>query len=261
MNKTINTINKGLEVIKAQKFEKIEEKVADLKDNFIMEQVKSFNVDLGNKTAQQTIQMWEVANSFTLATRGDRMELVKDLDEEDEEQLAEMTYYMEVERIASRMLSKAIRPITARTSEMLKAILKNDIVTFNGHMKAMFEVELSQVNFDRLKDMVMNGRKSGLNTMSPSQFSNTFMHLMLARVVKGGNYSPKKMKGCLAKAIKDVPTLTFDQAMNLDTLTVEEMCKACEIKTKKDDTFMYKAEKVRSKFHTSIAIKPMSLVK
>lgn len=261
MKTTENKITKGLETIKKAKFNAIEEKVADLKGNFINEQVKSFNVDLGNKNAQQTIMYWETALAFQLCTTSDRKELVKDFDETNEEQLAEATYYMEVERIANRRMQATIRPITIRTTEMLKAILKNDLTTFNVHMKTMFSIELSQANFDRLKDITLSGNKRGLNTLSSSQFANTFMHLMLARAVASGNYSPKKMKGCLAKAINDVPTLTFDQAMNLDTLTVENMVKACNIKTKKDDTFMFKADKVRSKLHTSIAVKPMSLVK
>lgn len=261
MKTTERKIVNTLEALKKQNYVKVEEKIADLRDSFIMEQVKSFNVDLGNKTAQQTIAMWETANSFQLCTTSDRRELVKDMDETDEIQLAEMTYYAEVERIANRRMSAAIRPITQRLGEMLKSIMKDDIANFNIHMTAMFGVELSQANFDRCKDMIMSGRKTGLNTMSPSQFANTFMHLMLARAVAGGAYSPKKMKGCLNKAIKDVPTLTFDEAMNLDTLNVDTMCQVCEIRVKKDDTFIVKAEKVRSKLHTAIAVKPMSLVK
>lgn len=257
--KTIETrINQNLESLKSSKYEKIEEKIADLKESFIMEQVKSFNIDLGNKTAQNTIAQWESSIAFQLCVTGDRKELTEDLSKEVESELAELTYYAEVERIANRRMANAIRPITQRLGEMLKSIMKGDIENFNIHMTALFGVELSQANFDRCKDMIMSGRKSGLNTMSSSQFANTFMHLMLARAIQGGAYSPKKVKGALNKAIKDVPTLTFSQAMNLDTLTVDEMIEACGIRIPKDakDNFIIKSEKVRAKLHTLIAVKP-----
>lgn len=263
MKTTIKGIREALETIKGAKFERIEGKVEDLKGNFITEQVKSFNIDLGNATAQNTINQWECANSFQLDVKGSISEMFGKVDEMDETTLAEYNYYCNVESIARKGMTSAIRPITERLGDMFKAILTNDLTTFNNHMKVLFDIEISNANFKRMKDIVLSGRKTGLNTMSAPQFANTFMHLMLARAVVGGNYSPKKVKGCLNKAIKDVPTLTFEQAMNLDTLTVDTMVEVCNIKIKKDrkDDFAYKAEKVREKFYTSIAIKPMSLVK
>ena len=260
MKTTIATTKQALAFLKDAKIDKVNGKVAELRKDFIMKQVKSFKVDLVNEKAKTVITEWQAALDFECDMKDTLGVLLADMDENDADYIAIETYYMEVVRIATRRLQSALKPIKAHLGEMYKAILVDDLATFNKHMKATFDVEISKGNFDRLKDMVMNGRKFELSTVSSSGFNNLFMHLMTARLVLSNAYSPRKLDSCLEKAIMDVPTIDFETAMNLDTLTVENMGAECNLKFKKDDTFTYKAEKVRAKFHTSIAIKPMCLV-
>ena len=260
MKTTIENTKQALAFLKDAKIDKVNGKVADLRKDFIMKQVKSFKVDLATQKAQTVIVEWQAALDFELDMKTAVADLLSNLDENDADYPAIESYYMEVVRIATRRLQGALKPIKAHLSEMYKAILVDDLATFNKHMKATFDVEINKGNFDRLKDMVMNGRKFELSTVSSAGFNNLFMHLMTARLVFCNAYSPRKLDSCLEKAIADVPTLDFETAMNLDTLTVEIIGKECNLNFKKDDTFTYKAEKVRAKFHTSIAIKPMCLV-
>ena len=260
MKTMINNTTEVLAYLKSAKIDKVNGKINDLKGDFITKQVKSFKVDLVNAKAQTVLTEWNAALDFELDMRNSVTELLADLDKESEDYNAIEMYYMEVVRIASRKLQGALKPIKAHLGEMYKALLINDLEVFNEHNKVLFDIELSKANFDRIKDMVMNGRKLELSTVSNAGFNNLFMHLMTARLVLSNGYSPRKVDACLEKAISGVPTLDFESAMKLETLDVERMGQECNLKFKSDDTFTYKAEKVRSKFHTSIAIKPMCLV-
>lgn len=259
MKKTIEGIRNGLEFLTESKIESLDVKINELKESFIDEQIKSFNIDLSNKVATQTISNFMVGVEFSNSMKEDINKKAKKLNESIEKDVNELNYLKEVESIANRMLNGACSPITKHTKEMQKALVINDMVTFNEHMKELFAVSLNKQQFDMLKLMMINAKRGGLDLMSNNQFKNLIMHIMTKRLVASGSFSPKKVKGALKKAIKDVPTISYEEVLSLDTSVVEKCIEMLGLSPKyQGDNYNYveMKEKVIKALHTRIAVEP-----
>ena len=253
MKTTINKIEKSLQNLKGQKIEKLEKVTKELESQFIDNQLQLFNVDLSNKTATINLTAFITAIEFD----NDMKASIKDSYKEESDDVIQ--YVKEVERIANKQLQNSLKPIRAHTSEMRKAIILNDLPAFNIHSKALLGVEMTQQQFNALSLMLITSSRQGLKTMGDNTFNNLFCHIMVARLNKSGSFSFKKVKGCLNKAIKDVPTITVKEAIELDTLTVEKCIKELGLSKRcEGDKYDYAKmkERVLKALHVSIAVCP-----
>ena len=257
MKTTINKIQKGFDFLKQSNIEKIEGKTKELEASFIMEQVKSFNVDLSNKTAVNTIATDQIGVAFQLSTKEDFNKKTSSLDLEKDADM--INYLREVTNIANRTVNGCSAPLNKALQEVKKSLLTNDLATFNEYMKIMFDVELSKELFARLQDMLMFGKVGTIAALSNNQFKNLFMELMTARLVASGSYSPKRTKGALNKAIKEVPTISYEDALKLDTTVVDNCIDMLGLSSKyagSNYNYAEMKERVIKALHTKIAVEP-----
>lgn len=257
MKKTVENLNKGLAFLTESKIESLDFKIKELKESYIDETIKAFNVDLSNKIAHQTISNFIVAVEFSNSMKND-VKKIKDKVSTDED-TEYLNYILEVEAIANRMLNGAQSPITMHTKEMQKALMIDNINTFNAHMKALFNVELNTKQIEVLKYMLITSKRSGLDVMSNNQFKNLIMHIFTRRLIASGSFSPKKVRGALKKAIKDVPTISYEEALTLNEATVCEYIEVLGLaKRYEGDNYNYAEmkEKVVNALHKKIAVLP-----
>lgn len=265
MEKTVTSINKGLNVLKQTGFVKIEGSVNELKETFVSNQLDSFKLDLSNKTATNTIATWTVARNFQDGLRVGLEKNVSSLDLDNEQDLAIIAYYKEVVRIANSNINKVLKPITNRIVEIQKGIFTDDLKAVNEHFVLLFGVKLSQENFARLKDMIMSANRKGATALSSNQFANLIHHIMISKLIKSGSYSPKAVRNTLNKAIDSVTTIsskTEKAWSEVDTLEVTTLAEKVGMKFNptKIDYADLKA-KLEKRFHKSIAVRPVFMDK
>lgn len=257
MKKTIESIEKGLAFLTESKIERLDVKIKELTESYIDERIKAFNVDLSNKVATQTISNFMVAVEFSNSIKEDIKK--KKFNEDNEKDMEQLTYLLEVESIANRMLNGATSSIIKHTKEMQKALMSNNINVFNEHMKVLFDVTLNDKQVDILKYMLVTSKRNGLDVMSNNQFKNLIMHIFTRRLVASGSFSPKKIHGALKKAIKDVPTISYEDALKLDTSVIDTCINMLGLSKRfEGDKYDYSEMKqiVIKALHTKIAVLP-----
>lgn len=256
---TVNTyedlrkeVKNNLEEIKKATINKISNDLIS-NDDFIAKKINEFNIDLSNKKAVRTLSSFSAMLELENALKDDLKTLYASEDEEVQ------NYLYEVIKVAVKNIKKDCKPILDRTKEIKKAIMTNDLEKANESMQVLYNVSLSKTQFNALSSMLLTSNRKGLKVVSDNAFNNLLNHILLLRLKKSGSYTERTINGALNSAIKSVYTISYEDAITLDELTVQNCIKALGLSKRfEGDKYNYALmkDRVLRALHNSIAVQP-----
>ena len=260
---TIATTNTNtLATLKSVTLETVKRTKAERSIDFRTATFQSFKLDIQDKSVREMLARFEVSMAFETSLKADLADMANGADIEDANTVATLEYYRSVCAIACAKVERSLKPLYDTVSaiqKMLTEKTEDRLTHVNNAMKAAFKCELSESQLSVLAGLNVTASKAGMKEKSASAFRNAFLWLMIECVSRSGAYSPKLVKGVLNNVMNDVETISAEQFYKMDTATVDYLIKTCDIRVKKSDTFIFKADKVRKAAGRKYAVKPETL--
>ncbi len=259
---TITTTNtNALATLKSVTLETVKRTKAERAVDFKTATFQAFRLDIQDKSVREMLARFEVSMAFETSLKADLADMANGADVEDATTVATLEYYRSVCAIACAKVEKSLKPLYDTVAAIQKMLTEreNRLEHVNSAMKAAFKCELNESQLSVLSGLNVTASKAGMKEKSASAFRNAFLWLMIECVSRSGAYSPKLVKGVLNNVMNDVETISAEQFYKMDTATVDYLIKTCDIKVKKSDTFIFKADKVRKAAGRKYAVKPETL--
>ena len=212
---------------------KCESTIDELKTAFNASQLKKIKIDLSSsKKALHLVTAWNVKKAFVDSVNDDIRNVLSYGESLGyattcQDYIENMQYLSDIKKIANNNLKQELKPLTsvlgAKGAYSFKTcMLDNNYNQFKALFLQVFELEVSRNDFSVMQDML-----SSLNTSNEfvlNNFNILFMRLVSALLVKSNGLSSKKMKGCLNKAMRDIPYISDKEFYSgIGTLTRERL--------------------------------------
>ena len=213
--------------------QKCENTIDELKTTFNASQLKKIKIDLSSsKKALHLVTAWNVKKAFVDSVNDDIKSVLSygeslGYSTVSADYIENMHYLNDVKKITNNNLKQALKPLTSVLGSkgaysFKTCMLDNNYTQFKALFLQVFELEISKNDFSTMQDILTT-----LNTNNEfvlNNFNTVFMRLVSALLVKSNGLSSKKMKGCLNKAIRDIPYISDKEFYSgIGTLTRERL--------------------------------------
>lgn len=240
MLETKKTIKNEMSCLQNVTMAKCESTIDELKTAFNASQLKKIKIDLSSsKQALHLVTAWNVKKAFVDSVNDDIKSVLLygeglGYSTTSQNYIENMHYLNDIKKIANNNLKQELKPLTSVLNtkgvySFKTCMLDDNYIQFKALFLQVFKLEISKNDFSTMQDML-----SSLNINNEfvlNNFNNLFMRLVSALLVKSNGLSTKKMRGCLNKAMHDIPYISDKEFYSgIGTLTRERLMPYITIK-------------------------------